>query len=667
MAVQPSHSAAPADQATHWLWLTGTAAVVVGAVLRFNGLTVSPLADDEYYVVRSVQNILLSGLPEYACGGYYPRGLLFQYLSAGLVHLGVPLEFAPRYLAAASGMLVLPGAFLLARRIGGPIVAMLVLAWLSLSAWQVDGAQFGRMYAPFQAVFVWYCVCYLRAALDRDARAKRWLAALTVAGVLTWEGGFFLALMNLLLPFVDPERRAMDRGDWSHLAWMALLAAGAYLFATTDFRHLDPALVYPAGFESVETMANPGWREVPAMQGPLQQRQWLWAAAGAAPLGLTGLALVRLWQDFRDRWLAVAGLLVTMAAAAVHQFAVVALVLALLLALGLLRWADFRTRAAGLCAAATALWLLAWTTYGLTAAGWSAGDDTSFVSRTPLLILLYNLFGFPDFLFEIVIPWGRAAPRLGVAIGIAAAAAIVLSGLQRERLGPDLRLTLFLFLILLGGAAASNPPRHETRYVFFLFPLAITLLLALLCRGLNARRDLRLGTAGVCSLAVALLFVVTEDTGARESRALHRLHEAPAALFPPSGSGHLVGRADNRSAAAWLATHARAGQDLLVNASPGVDFYFPGFDYTYIDWTQQRFMAYSCDQGHRERWGNRPLLYTHESLREAVGGSPRSLIVASATQSLALRRDALRGFAPRVVFTTADGKLQVLEIRRASP
>lgn len=666
MVAQPGRSATPADQATHWLWLTGAAAVVIGTVLRFSGLTAPPLADDEYYVVRSVQNILLSGLPQYACGGYYPRGLLFQYLSAGLVHLGVPLEFAPRYIAAVSGMLVLPGAFLLARRIGGPVVAILVLAWLSLSSWQVDGAQFGRMYAPFQAVFVWYCVFYLRAALDRDATAKWWLAALTVAGVLTWEGGFFLALMNLLLLFVHPRRTAMDRSDWSHLAWMALLAAAAYLFATTDFRHLDPALVYPAGFESVETVANPGWREVPAMQGPLQQRRWLWAAAGVAPLALTGLALVCLWQDFRDRWLAAAGLLVTMAAAAVHQFAVAALVLALLLALGLLRWADFRTRPVRLCAVATALWLVGWAAYGFISAGWTAGDDSSFVSRIPALTLLYNLFSFPDFLFEIIIPWARAAPRLGAAIGIAAVAAIVLSGLQRELLGPDLRLALFLFLILLGGAAASDPPRHETRYVFFLFPLAITLLLALLHRAINARRELRFGTAGACAIAVALLFVVTEDTGARESRALHRLHEVPTPLFPPSGSGHLVGRADNRGAAAWLTAHANREQ-LLVNASPGVDFYFPDFDYTFIDWTQQRFMAYSCDHGRRERWGNRPLLYTDDALREAVSRSPHSLIVATTLQSAALQRDALRSFAPRVVFTTADGKLQVLEIRRASP
>jgi hypothetical protein len=385
------------------------------------------------------------------------------------------------------------------------------------------------------------------------------------------------------------------------------------------------------------------------------------------PIALTGLALVRLWQDFRNRWLAAAGLIITMAAAAIHQFAVAALVLALLLVLGLLRWADFRARAARSCAAATALWLGGWAVYGLMSAGWSAGDDTSLVSRIPLLTVLYNLFGFPDFLFEIVIPWGRAAPRLGVAIGIAAVAAIVLSGMQRDRLGPDLRLTLFLFLILLGGAAASNPPRHETRYVFFLFPLAITLLLALLCRAVSARRDPRRGTAAAGALATALLFVVTEDTGARDSRVLRWLDEAPAALFPPAGSGHLVSRADNRGAAAWLATHARAGQDLLVNASPGVDFYFPDFDYTFIEWTQQRFMAYSCEQGRRERWGNRPLLYTDESLRDAVGNSPRSLIVATTAQSTTLQRDTLREFAPGVVFTTADGKLQILEVRRASP
>src|SRR5262245_51357277 len=65
------------------------AAVLAGIVVRFKGLATWPLAVDEYYLARSVENVLRTGAPIYDCGGLYPRGLLIQYLSAFLQHTGL--------------------------------------------------------------------------------------------------------------------------------------------------------------------------------------------------------------------------------------------------------------------------------------------------------------------------------------------------------------------------------------------------------------------------------------------------------------------------------------------------------------------------------------------------------------------------------------------------
>jgi hypothetical protein len=158
------------------------------------------------------------------------------------------------------------------------------------------------------------------------------------------------------------------------------------------------------------------------------------------------------------------------------------------------------------------------------------------------------------------------------------------------------------------------------------------------------------------------LFVMTEDTGAREEAMPKWLRQAPAPLLPSTGSGHLIRQADSRGAAIWLESHARPGQDLIVNATPGVDFYFQGFDFAYIDWTHQRFLAYACDRGRRERWGNQRLLYTAESLRNAVVFGPRGFIVANTEQARELRQGALRDLQARVAYESPDARLQVLEI-----
>ncbi len=70
------------------------AAIAIGVYSRFSGLGVWPLTTDEYFIVRSVDNILQHGIPEFNCGGYYMRGLTLQYLIASLLALGTQPEFA---------------------------------------------------------------------------------------------------------------------------------------------------------------------------------------------------------------------------------------------------------------------------------------------------------------------------------------------------------------------------------------------------------------------------------------------------------------------------------------------------------------------------------------------------------------------------------------------
>ena len=147
------------------------ACVIAGIAARFWALGKWPLAIDEYYFAQSVQNVLHFGIPKFPCGGLYVRGLLLQYASALLQLAGLSAELAPRLIAAVCGIIALPAAFKIGRRIGGRDVGLLAVAVLALSVWEIEIGRFGRMYAPFQALFAWYIVFFLAYVVDGKRRA----------------------------------------------------------------------------------------------------------------------------------------------------------------------------------------------------------------------------------------------------------------------------------------------------------------------------------------------------------------------------------------------------------------------------------------------------------------------------------------------------------------
>src|ERR1700722_1487776 len=217
------------------LGMVTAAALVAGIYGRFKGIGAAPLGVDEFYISRSIDFVMRTGLPHFPCGGYYTRGVLYQYVVALVRWWGGSAEFAGRSVAAIASLLVLPAAYLLGRRIHGRTVGVLVVIVLAVSIWEIEMARFGRMYAPFQAVFAWYLVFFLRYTLDRNRRALGAMVALSVLGVLTWEGGVFIGLVNLLPPFIQHKNGKLRRPDGFYLAGMFVLLC-LLVLATRDLR-----------------------------------------------------------------------------------------------------------------------------------------------------------------------------------------------------------------------------------------------------------------------------------------------------------------------------------------------------------------------------------------------------------------------------------------------
>lgn len=598
--------------APRWVIAFTCAAIALGAWARFKGLGTWPFGVDEYYISRSIDFILMSGLPEYPCGGYYQRGILYQYIVAGLRLLEMTPELSARIVPAVTSFAVLPAAWLLGRRLSSPLVGWLAVAVLALSVWEIEMARFARMYIPFQAVFAWYLLFFLRFAVDRDQRAAVPMLLLSVLGVLTWEGGVLLAATNLLPALVQHQNGQIGRRQWFYILASMPVNALLAVVTFTNLRYLSevpPLPDDPVVAAAAETAS--------ATLGPSLP---LLLAAAALPLLLTALSLPWIWS-LRRRWVAAAGLLLVALAAAASQLLLAGGVLLVLLLLRLVEWQELRSRGArpfvGVLLAGAACWSVVGVIGGLRAP--DAG------ATTIVLSVIYQVAGFPDVATEIVRPWAGTQPLVTLLLGLGLVALAWRSISGRDQRA-DIAVLVALIVVMALAVGASDPPRHETRYAFFLYPLLVVLALtALAMAGKYLPGRLR-SAPSATALCALLLFAASEDFRPAHIATI----DSESSNFREKLSGwqknHLYPRYNFTEVARWLEANATEA-DVVVTGVPPIPQYYAGVDYSFMDEEDDRYFAFACTRGTVDRWSNLPLLYPTDALAEVVAGGQRVFIV----------------------------------------
>lgn len=640
--------------------------LIAGIFARFDGLGRWPLTVDEYYLAQSIQNILREGLPRYACGGLYVRGLALQYASAVLQYAGLSPELGPRLIAALCSLIALPAVYLLGNRVGGRRIGLLAVAILAISVWEAEVARFGRMYAPFQAVFVWYLVFFLSYTLDRRTRSLLPMLALSALGVLVWEGGVFLALANLLPPFIRAPSGRLAGRDWKYLAGCVLLVLPAYWLATADLRTRGGEPTLPADYKepSVQLLSRLDSANMPL--ATLHQHP-MWALAALLPVLLALFAIVRLARSYarsvrgsRPRSvlttvngalapnatappsvasppntgeplgpLALLGCSAALGCALMQQFG---LTIALFLLMGLLCVLDWRTlfrRGMWPIHAAILASLALWSAFGLSTSDWHAPGISGLHAD---FLLAYEFVRFPDVVRDVAAPWGHSVPVLSTALFVLIGAACIHACLFSASTRDAERVLLALLVIFLLAAGASHPPRQETRYVFFLYPVAI--LLAVVSVGRIAQElfgETRLAAAATVGLALAG-FALTEDFRPRHLWNIDTETVTFRIGMPPREAAHYQERSDVRSAAQWLTAHVNRGQDIVINSFPSVDFYYRHADFYYMEETDPRFESWSCRRGQFERWSSLPLLHSIGALGSQLTRGRRVWLVLESSR-----------------------------------
>jgi hypothetical protein len=649
MAKVPAFPGVESTFARVLLLLLIPGAVLIGLYGRFKGLGTWPLGVDEFYISRSIDRVLSTGIPGFACGGYYTRGLLYQYLVAALRMGGLSPEFAGRFVAGLCSLLVLPSAYLLGKRAQGPLTGWLTLIILCVSIWEIEMARFGRMYAPFQAVFACYLLFYLRYTVDGNAAALRWMVVLSVVGVLTWEGGTLLGAANLFAVIQVQDKGRLERGEWRRLGGLLLLLALLYA-ASRDLRggagSNDPMNAAAAGATADRWLfLHSNWLVLRAHYG--------WAIAFLAPLAMA-LASLRFIGSHRNRWMTFAGLSLILLAALGHAFTVVLGLLALMLLSGVLDWHELTAPRARSWVLALLSLFLYWLAYDQ----WT-GDRS-----------LQSLFGFPDVVQHVAWPLGRAVPVETLAFALCGAFWFLRSMGVPPRAPREIRSLMGVLILMVLAVAAIPTERIETRYIFFLYPLLIVLAVAAVLE-LAKRVPLRPPLSDVLLVAAPLLcFAVTEDFQPRQLTHIDSAASNFRLGMRPARADHYYPRNDMRGVADWLAAHVETG-DVVVSGIPNLDQYDRRFDYFYLDDRDNRYDAYVCADGRTDRWTNHRVIFKLETLSPAAVSGHHLYATVYPDVGERLQQEARSlGWTVTRVYLAQDGKSAVLSIRgggRASP
>ena len=640
--------------------------VAAGLYARFYELGERQLAVDEYYFLESVGRILEQGVPALPGGGYYPRDLLAQYITAGSILLFGDTGFAQRLPVALFGLAAVALSFVYARPQLGRRLAVVLAGLLLVSSWEIEFSRFARMYAPFQCATLAFLIAYDRALLG-DRWDRRYLAhAAAIAMVLSHTLGLFLLplLFVPLLVTAGPPRFPTR----AHAIRFALVSVGTLLastaYARTDFMNWGVSDRYPSGF-------------IPAGSSLLRLPDFPFWSAGGEPvaslmvliavLAVSAVAPATVSARRSSRHWAAAGLTgLLLSSAVLHSLIISAVCAALLLFRHEVYRSDQFSRGYRAALAAAALIATSWLAYALATRDWVSRSGDGMGSL--IGALRRSFFGWPDFFTTILVPWAAALPGIGAFIALAVAHQLWTNRKQPLAiLARNPALPILIVAIALGVLASGF--YAGMRFTYFLYPVAlytVALSILQLAKGFLPRCAARaeLIAGGLC----LVLFALSSDFNPRH---LIRVTQPDASFRIGAFEGRestWYPRYDYASAAEFLEARARESQQMtiIVVGLPAASHYLDLDHAVFYPRGRTVFAGVSRDRGTRDLWSQRRLLSTAEELRDYTA-SAKTIRLVRLADATAQPFGVADVWQDRLVsvnqeFKSKDGRVEVVSV-----
>jgi hypothetical protein len=515
------------------------------------------------------------------------------------------------------------------------------------------------MYAPFQAIFAWYCVA-LYDGYSGSHRGFLIAVALATASVFVYAGGALL-LCASFIPLLAGQ---------NYRSWSWPLAGASFLFGvwylTADF---TPESAIPKLPEGYSLPADSSLSVITEMTGgPFGT----YASNVFGSLMLASAILITLfflknnWQSLRSPerektdWIAITWIALSAWLAAAGYFGLVVTLSIVLLLWRWLRLDHLRNRGT----IAVSIWLAG--ALVLWATNLFLEFDGSVTSRAKDTV--YALFLFPDLYSEVGYRWIRSLP-FETLIAVACVPCYLFLTRSDDPQSDQIRLFRFLagFFVVLAVAVAILPQKYSTiRYTYFLHPIIIILIASTF--DAFARRAFSTRAArDVMSIAITAAFmIVSVDYNIRHMIEI----DSPRVMFRTDMSKWDIDRVyrrwDYRSPAEFVNTRARI-DDVILTTSHAVPFYLTTITHFYADSTGKEYPTIASCRGTTERWSSANLVSNpveFEALAGSLSKNDLWAIIRSDDRPEAsdFEKQFLAEHNDKIVYQSIDDRLVVVHI-----
>ena len=153
------------------------------------------------------------------------------------------------------------------------------------------------MYLPFQAFFLWYLVFLYRAVIDDCQKSRIYMYCLSAVGLLLWEGGIFVLLLNFIPPKLNIEKLR-----WKDFFIASIILIGCLILVTTDFRMMGMTDTTPASIQTLVSQHVSSYHKGIVLLILNIADYPLWALAAIIPLAISIYVSWRVAQHSQTNW-----------------------------------------------------------------------------------------------------------------------------------------------------------------------------------------------------------------------------------------------------------------------------------------------------------------------------------------------------------------------------
>lgn len=590
-------------------WIIFGVVVLLGIIIRFKGLGKWPLALDEYYIVKSTENILEYGLPQLPQGGYYDRGILLQYFISVLLPLGIKVEFAARILPLIANLITIPPTYLIAKRIGNKYIALITVIIFSFSIWEIEFARFSRMYTMFQAVFMWYIYLLFIDYENRNFKNYKWILFLSGLSIFIYEGSLFLAIFNFV-PFL-----VLKKIHWKYLISSSLLFIVSFILNRFNFRKLGAGEIYPPEFSDLISQLPKVFPiKIPAILLPYSFNSITTTVFSIIVLIVTLALVYKLIRhlEFKNIFANLAIILMGIFAF-FNLFSLFILSFFLFIFWNFLDQSFLNLKNLSLLMILFITNFFYWFGFGILTSDWYVlfNDFSSYNIWGISKRLFVAFFNYPDNYYTLL-NYFKTLPILTI-FSVFSLIILFIKLLLRKKSSNSLKFLSgsIIFLILL--FSVPELLYQETRYTFFIIPLVIILVNLSVFEILQITFKRKHLALTFFIFTILGIFYFSKDFNFYHLINIDKEDVNYRMIYDNQYKKHIYRRWDIKTPTEFVKNNMQVDDIIMINEN-SQEYYLPKLDYFNFNYRHSAFPAISAFNGKKEKWSDAQLIYKNDDL-----------------------------------------------------